>query len=220
VSIIRTVHELLGHKDVEPTIPQGGTHLLNRDGRASGLRPTALAVYAGQPKQELGGRMSMPDWERELIEKAPDRDVAEHVRAAVSRLLNEDAYLLEADVNERSISHRLALYLEEEFLDWDVDCEYNRDGHEPKRLHVNPESIPSDDTQGTTVYPDIIVHERGKRSNLLAIEIKKSNGGGGDVDFRKLRGLRNELGYQYALFLRFQVGASGASLNELRWSVD
>ena len=47
-------HELLRHKNVETTIPQGGTRVLNRGGRASGLRPTAVAVDAGQPKQELG----------------------------------------------------------------------------------------------------------------------------------------------------------------------
>jgi hypothetical protein len=162
----------------------------------------------------------MVEWETKLIEEARDRDVAEHVRTALSRLLKEDAYLLEADVNERSISHRLALYLEEEFPDWDVDCEYNRDEHEPKRLRLDPESVQSDDTQGTTVYPDIIVHERGKPRNLLAIEIKKNNGGNGNKDFCKLRGLRNELGYRYGLFLRFDTTASGAGISELRWSVD
>ncbi|MFQ5852201.1 MAG: hypothetical protein ACE5JU_16660 [Candidatus Binatia bacterium] len=162
----------------------------------------------------------MPQWERELIETAPDRDVAEHVRTALSRLLKEDTYLLEADVNERSISHRLALYLEEEFPDWDVDCEYNRDRHEPKRLHLDPEPVRSDDTQGTTVYPDIIVHARGEPRNLLAIEIKKSNGGSGEKDFRKLLGLRYELGYHCGLFLRFNTGADGVGISEVRWSVE
>lgn len=73
----------------------------------------------------------MAQWEKELIGTAPDRDVAEHVRGSLLRLLAEDAYLFEADANERSISHRLALYLEEEFPGWNVDCEYNRDQHEP-----------------------------------------------------------------------------------------
>ena len=162
----------------------------------------------------------MSQWQRELIETAPHRDVAEHVRTARSRLLKEDTYLLEAGVNERSISHRLARYLEEQFPDWDVDCEQNRDGHEPKRLRLDPESVRSDDTQGTTVYPDIIVHERGTRRNLLAIEIKKSTGGSGQKDVRKLSGLRHELEYRCGLFLRFNTGADGVGISEVRWSVD
>jgi hypothetical protein len=165
--------------------------------------------------------MSMLEWEKELIETAPDREVAEHIRTALFRLFREDAYLLRADANERSISHRLALYLEEEFPQWDVDCEYNRDRHEPKRLHLDPEPEQSDDAQGTTVYPDIIVHERGESRNLLAIEIKKSNGESAEKDFRKLWVLRHELGYQCALFLRFNTAANaGEGITEMRWSVE
>lgn len=162
----------------------------------------------------------MAEWERQLIEEAPDRDVAEHVRVALSRLLREDAFLLEADANERSISHRLAVYLGEEFPRWDVDCEYNRDGHEPKRLQLNPESVQSDDAQGTTVYPDIIVHKRGRPENVLAVEIKKSNGGRGERDCRKLGRLRSELGYRFGLFLRFETGKSSRGVTEACWSVD
>jgi hypothetical protein len=76
VSIIRTVHELLGHKDVETTIPQGGTHVLNRGGQASGLRPTAVAVYAGQPEQELDGRKSMDSLVLRMQQQAMDSSVA------------------------------------------------------------------------------------------------------------------------------------------------
>jgi hypothetical protein len=162
----------------------------------------------------------MVEWERQLIENAPCRDVAEHVRTAMLRFLIKDKYLLEADVNERSIPHRLGIYLEQEFQFWDVDCEYNRDGHEPKRLQLNSEPIQSDDDQGTTVYPDIIVHKRGESKNHLAIEIKKSTGGSGEKDSRKLRGLRNELRYEFGLFLRFKTGESTPGIVEVRWSID
>ena len=158
--------------------------------------------------------------EETLIGTAPDRDIAEHIRTALHRLIAEDADLFKADANERSISHRLAIYLEQEFPGWNVDCEYNRDGHEPKRLQLNPETIRSDDEQGTTVYPDIIVHRRGKTENYLAIEIKKRNGGSENKDLLKLRALRNELGYTFALFLRFQTEASGVDISDVRWSVD
>ena len=141
----------------------------------------------------------MNNWEETLIGTAPARVVAEHVRTSLKRLIAEDAELFEADANERSISHRLAIYLEKAFPGWHVDCEYNRDGHDPKRLQLNPETIQSDDEQGTTVYPDIIVHQRGKPKNHLVIEIKKCNGGSRDKDLRKLRALRKELGYTFAL---------------------
>ena len=162
----------------------------------------------------------MDNWEKTLIETAPDRDVAEHVRTSLKRLIAKDADLFEADANERSISHRLAIYLEEEFQGWNVDCEYNRDGHEPKRLQLNPETIQSDDEQGTTVYPDIIVHQRGKPKNHLVLEIKKCNGGSCDKGLRKLRALRKELGYTFALFLRFRTEAPVAEIDDVLWSVD
>lgn len=54
----------------------------------------------------------MAPWSAKLINSAPDRDVAERVQIALSTLLERDRYLLAADANERSLSHRLALYLE------------------------------------------------------------------------------------------------------------
>ncbi|MGH7552482.1 MAG: hypothetical protein ACREMQ_05590 [Longimicrobiales bacterium] len=166
------------------------------------------------------GPSNMAAWEEKLIGTAPDRAIAEQVRRALERLFLKDADLFEFDVNERSITHRLAIYLDEEFRDWNVDCEYNRNGHEPKTLQLNPETIESDDEKGTTVYPDIIVHKRGKPRNHLAIEIKKHNGGSGDKDLKKLRALRNELGYSFALFLRLRTEAANPDVVELRWVVD
>ncbi len=182
--------------------------------RRSGLTRRYAVYYS------FDGPFKMAKWAKLLIETAPDRDVAEHVLRSLQRLLAEDVYLFEADANERSISHRLALYLEEEFPGWNVDCEYNRNGHEPKRLQLNPEEIQSDDEQGTTVYPDIIVHRRGQSENHLVIEIKKRNGGSCNNDLRKLRALRKELGYTFALFLRFQTEASAADIGDVLWIVD
>jgi hypothetical protein len=161
-------------------------------------------------------------WERRLIETAPDHEVATHVAAAVTRLLRSgdgDRYLLEVDANERSISHRLALYLEDEFPGWHVDCEYNRDGHDPKRLQLEPDTVLSDDDQGKTVFPDIIVHKRGQVQNLLAIEIKKDSGESSKHDLEKLAGLRKQLGYTHALSIRFGTGRL-AGTAESEWSAE
>ena len=81
--------------------------------------------------------------------------------------------LLEADANERSITHKLAEYLQGVFPEWNVDCEYNRLGDKIKRL---PAAQPSstDDTQGRSIFPDIIVHRRRTNENLLVVEVKKT----------------------------------------------
>ena len=158
----------------------------------------------------------MQQWEMDLLQSAVDREVAERVRAAVARLLKCDNYLLEVDANERALSHRLGMYLQDVFPEWNVDCEYNRDGVDPKRLEINPENVRSDDDRGTTVYPDVIVHQRGPGPNLLAIEIKKANGGNEETDLRKLRGMLLELKYVHALFIRFNTGAS-YGVSDLRW---
>lgn len=162
----------------------------------------------------------LQDWKTHLIDAAPNRDIAKGVASAIDLLLRKDAYLFEVDANERSISHRLAMYLAKLFPDWDVDCEFNRDGHEPKRLQLNPEPIQSDDEGGRTVYPDVIIHRRGQNCNLLAIEVKKVGGGTDASDLRKLRALRSELKYDLGLFIRFSVGPSEAGVNQITWSLD
>ena len=51
---------------------------------------------------------------------------------ALKKLLAADLYLLQVDANERSISHRFGMYLQQELPDYSVDCEYSRDGVELK----------------------------------------------------------------------------------------
>jgi hypothetical protein len=72
---------------------------------------------------------------------------------ALRELLERDTNLFAIDVNERTLAHRLAVYLERRLPDLHVDCEYNRHGHDPKRLHLEPEETSSADTEGTTVFP-------------------------------------------------------------------
>lgn len=128
------------------------------------------------------------------------------VISALECLLEFDNHLLVFDVNERSISHRLAVYLEQHFPGWNVDCEYNRDFDDPKRLDIFPRRIESNDTQATTVFPDIIVHRRGTAQNLLVIEMKKSTNQEGDrFDFLKLKAFKTQLNYQFAVFIEVET---------------
>ena len=48
------------------------------------------------------------------------------VHSALNKLKQQDHQLLEISINERTISHKLAEYMQKEFSDLFVDCEYNR----------------------------------------------------------------------------------------------
>ncbi len=96
-----------------------------------------------------------------------EAEVQEAIRDAITEFNTSDQYLLEHDLNERTISHSLAVRLKEWFGPWDVDCEYNRDMNLIKRLSLPSEGISWDDTEAKTVYPDIIIHKRGKGPNVL-----------------------------------------------------
>ncbi len=130
--------------------------------------------------------------------------VEKKLRDAIDQLLEEDRFLFENDVNERSLSHKLAEYLQTRFPDWNVDCEYNRNHESIKRLNIESPSTSAEDTEGTTVYPDIVVHRRNTDENLLVIEIKKStNSDNRQFDVKKLRLFISELGYAYGVFIGF-----------------
>ena len=152
------------------------------------------------------------DWTKEKVKTK--------VRRAFQKLVKKDPFLLKHNVNERSLTHRLAVYLESCFSAYHVDCEYNRDGigNRPKRiseiknLDSFREKVAADDDKGVTVYPDIIIHHRGEQSGLVIIEAKKSNSGPND-DEQKLKLYKEELGYPYAFFIIFPVKKTLNNLN-------
>ncbi|RQO81406.1 hypothetical protein [Acidovorax sp. FJL06] len=142
----------------------------------------------------------------------------EAVARALFELLRNDHDLLGIDANERSITFRFAMYLQQYFPDWSVDCEYNRDGIEPKRLGHLELYPDSEDVEAKTVFPDVIVHRRGTRRNFLVLEFKKSTSRvDRQIDLRKLRGYKQQLGYEHALFV--EVGTEGqAIISMLEWA--
>lgn len=95
--------------------------------------------------------------------------------------------MIEVDASERSITHHLANCVAGEFPEWDVDVEYNRDRYDIKRAGKG------------RVFPDIVVHRRGCRDNLLAIEVKKSRAPERDTesDRNKLREFTSPNGLAY-----------------------
>lgn len=158
-----------------------------------------------------------------MIEQLSEQTVKDKVQNAIKHLWFRDKFLLENDVNERSISHRLAMYLQDEFGDeWNVDCEYNRNHEVKKELTVLPQQIETDDTTATTVFPDIIVHHRGTHdNNLLVIEMKKSTNlqrQAKEFDLDKLRAFRRKkYHYQYALYLQLKTGFP-INIDEAMWN--
>jgi hypothetical protein len=136
------------------------------------------------------------------------------VAHALHELLRNDLYLLEVSAHERSISHRLGMYLQRHFPQYSVDCEYNRVGDLPKRL----ENILTKESHCR--YPDIIVHTRGSKEagNFLIIEIKLAHTDERErdenrrIDQEKLAAYRNQLKYHFALFIEFGVGMNAGEV--------
>ncbi len=121
-----------------------------------------------------------------------------HVIRAINTLYTRDSDLFSHDASEWAIAHRLAVYLENELPEWNVDCEYNRQG---------PGRAPKMRENEEKVRPDIVLHHRGRLEldhNLLVIELKKVET---DSDLGKAREYtaapagRRTFQYQYGLAL-------------------
>lgn len=141
----------------------------------------------------------------------------EAVRCALNDLLERDHYLLWIDANERSITFRFAMHLQTHLQDWQIDCEYNRDGVEPKKLEYLGLHPDSEDDEAKTVFPDVIAHRRGTKHNFLVLEFKKSTSRiDRQIDRQKLIGYKRQLGYSHALFVEVGTGAQ-ASVTSLEW---
>lgn len=140
---------------------------------------------------------------------------------ALSQFLKNDIYLLQHDISERSITHKLAEYLKAEFREFHTDCEYNGDIDNPgtfrkelgidrdKMIELAVRKIDENDTYN--IYPDVIVHFRGSNdNNLLVIEVKKRKGGKKaenekEFDKVKLGKFTTKYRYRLGIFLEFDI---------------
>lgn len=138
---------------------------------------------------------------------------------ALVALFKFDAHLLSVDSSERSITHRLAVHLMPEFSGYDVDCEYNRDGFDVKRLELNQRDTTDNSEEAVTVFPDIVVHLRGSSEhNLLVVEMKKvSSAISPEYDIRKLNAFHKELKYEYAVHVTVGMSDTGRFIRKLIW---
>jgi hypothetical protein len=154
-----------------------------------------------------------------------DWEIDEFVEA-IKNFLAKEPFLLKNNLNERTISFKLAEYLQKEYDGkYTVDCEYNRmpnddknmdEEYITKKLHIDIEEIKTNNDKGQTVFPDIIIHKRRiNKNNFLVIEIKLENNKEGrgklngkeisskDFDIEKLKRFTTELEYEHAIYLEF-----------------
>ena len=131
------------------------------------------------------------------------QEIKVRLEKALDSLYVKDWYLLKNKVHERSITHKLAEYLQHLFPEYEVDCEYdfdieNPNGHFKKQFSqivsteiknnysnninkINEVTTDNDilsfiQTLQKNFFPDIIIHKRGTNTqNLLIIEAKKDN---------------------------------------------
>jgi hypothetical protein len=127
-----------------------------------------------------------------------------------------EAFLLEKDLGERTLTHRLAVYVEKQFPGWQVDCNYDRLGERTLRL-PHGTIVSTDDHLGKSVYPDIVVHQREIPNNLLAIEVRKdSNHQPVEHDQHKLQALTDpHLWFAYRLGVLLTLGKKNVVSSEV-----
>jgi hypothetical protein len=143
-----------------------------------------------------------------------DAEVKARLSNALESFFKEERKLLESDVREDGLSHRLAVHIGRQFEEWDVDAEYDK-------MHID--GVPSEkkyigaDGKEHHAIPDIIVHRRQTMENFLAIEIKKlGKNRGREHDFAKLAAYKQQLGYQFAAFVEIGL-KDGAPVFDLRF---
>jgi hypothetical protein len=172
------------------------------------------------------------------ISSRPFEDVASRLRRALKTLLRDESDLFTFAVNERTVTQRLSQYLEQAFdelkLGVKADCEYNRmwvesaegEKNTTKKYQVFKDIIPTvEDTDAKTVFPDIIVHLRGKEyANILVVEAKRDavRGSIPEPDRIKLFEFTRADGsfrYPWGAFLNFRTFDSQGGLSSAKVTV-
>jgi hypothetical protein len=163
-----------------------------------------------------------------------NKEILEKINNSVRSFLKSDSYLLVHNVNERSITHKLAEHLQSEFTDYHVDCEYNKNAtendhekdddkkidkweNEIKKIFKNQDKNQDATTKKmnketantvVSVYPDIIIHKRGSDNNLCILEVKKSTNTNTRLydEFKLKCYTENKNDSESFRFLRYQLG--------------
>lgn len=116
------------------------------------------------------------------------------IEQTLDYLYNNDLYLIQNRVNERTIVGRFAIYFQQlltcsEMRYFHLDVEYNKNHSNPKQTVNFP--------NGT--YPDLILHKRGSNDNNICIfEFKTWWNSNTSDDIEKLKDFtRQDYDYKY-----------------------
>jgi len=142
-----------------------------------------------------------------IIHKPNFNEVRFKIDIAIHHLYKNDHFLITNCTHERSITHKLAEYIQHNFPEWHVDNEYNRRGEDLSK------NLPQQETS----YPDIIIHKRNTKENLLIIEAKSihSQNHSDEVDKLKIKSFIEDKKYSYrfGLWVCFSDELSETVLN-------
>nr|WP_299486251.1 hypothetical protein [uncultured Allomuricauda sp.] len=148
--------------------------------------------------------------------------IAAIIEKAIDDLFEVDLDIMSKsyNINERTITHRLANHLEKYFIPkgYVVDVEYNRMkndygediiGNEiGKRLDFEKYGLDS-----KNVYPDIIVHKRNQSENLVEIEVKMEwKNQNREFDFLKINEYMSQLGYAFGVYIQLSEGRENCKI--------
>jgi hypothetical protein len=138
------------------------------------------------------------------------------VVAGLREFYAREAFLLDKDLGERALTHRLAVHFESQFPGWAVDCDYDRLGERTLRL-PHGTIVSTDDHLAKSIYPDIVVHQREIPNNLLAVEVRKAaNHQPLQHDQHKLRAMTDpHVWFAYWLGVLLTLGRRQVAMSEV-----
>lgn len=99
-----------------------------------------------------------------------DLDLYNGLIKTLKEFFDKDAYLIDKDIHEQTISSKIACYLSKNLSEYlanhnlNIDCEYNKKWWDPK------------EKDWSLIRPDIIIHQRnfnGVAYNFIVFELKK-----------------------------------------------
>jgi hypothetical protein len=145
-------------------------------------------------------------------------EIIGNLATAYCKVIARDRHLIKVSANERSIAHRFAIYIEQCFPGYNVDCDYNKNLENQKRSPAYAHPTKSG-RESDLVLPDIIVHKRNTNDNLVVIELKPTGReetctvGNHQAESKclcdrcKLKAIKDDLRYSHAFYVVFPVGA-------------